>query len=143
MQVKEFSSPMRVYIEDTDAGGVVYYVNYLKFMERARTELFRSIGVDKPALLTDELCLVISSASVDYKCSARLDDLLNVSAVPVKLGRSFVVFEQQVTRDNESGSLVELLAKGAVKVVCVKRSTFKPSPFPVDVWRALKDLTEF
>ncbi|WP_096084758.1 YbgC/FadM family acyl-CoA thioesterase [Agaribacterium haliotis] len=98
MAATEFFSRVRVYIEDTDAGGVVYYPNYLKFMERARSDFLRKNGVAQAALPSAEHALVVASASIDYKKSARLDDELFISARPVKLGRSFVLFEQQLWR---------------------------------------------
>ena len=70
----EYKLPIRVYIEDTDAGGIVYYVNYLKYFERARTELIRSMGVDKTAVMEDGSVFVVTSASIDYLLPARLDD---------------------------------------------------------------------
>lgn len=127
---KEFSSKFRVYIEDTDAGGVVYYVNYLKFMERARTDYLRALGFPRPALLTDELCLVVTSANIDYKLSARLDDMLTVSATIVKAARSYMIFEQRVTRSCTDYGQEELLALGTVKIACVTQNTMKPAAFP-------------
>ena len=76
----EFSFPVRVYIEDTDAGGIVYYVNYLKYMERARTELLRINGIAKPAILEEGVLLVVVSAHIEYKRPAKLDDKLRVTA---------------------------------------------------------------
>ncbi|MFT7561493.1 MAG: 4-hydroxybenzoyl-CoA thioesterase [Flavobacteriales bacterium] len=133
----EFSHSMRVYIEDTDAGGIVYYVNYLKFMERARTEMFRHLGFPKPAFIEGGKLLVISSASADYKLSARLDDALEVTAVVEKVARSYVVFKQAVFRCNEINSVRELLCEGAVTVACVKRDTMRPCAFPSAVKSAL------
>lgn len=120
----ELSTTVRVYIEDTDAGGVVYYVNYLKFMERARTEYLRSFGVAKPALLTDDLLMVVVSAQVDYKKSAKLDDELTVTASIEKKARTYIVFKQKVMRDDE------LIAEGIVKVACVSKPNMKPTVFP-------------
>ena len=77
MPNKEFLLPVRVYIEDTDAGGIVYYVNYLKFMERSRTEFLRSLGYGKTSVLDDGLLFVVHSLSVDYQKSAKLDDELS------------------------------------------------------------------
>ena len=132
----EFSVPFRVYIEDTDAGGIVYYVNYLKFMERARTEFLRSLGLPKPALLEGGMLLVIASANVEYKRSAKLDDVLNVSAKIVKRAKSYLVFEQHVFLDNQC------LCTGQIKVACVKSDTLRPCPFPEAVVSALANLKE-
>lgn len=130
---KEFVIPVRVYIEDTDAGGIVYYVNYLKFMERARTELFRELGYDKPALLTDGLLLVVASSNVVYKKSARLDDLLEVTASIQKLARTYVVLEQNVYRKGER------LCEGQIKIACVTKNEMKPAAIPPDVHQAFLD----
>lgn len=122
-----FSVPVRVYIEDTDAGGIVYYVNYLKFMERARTEFLRALGYDKPAILTTGQLLVVHSASVNYRRPARLDDSLSVTAVPVKIARSSVIFLQQVFRERE------LLCEANIRIACVDASSMKPSALPEDI----------
>src|SRR5690554_7690155 len=97
----DFGIKVRVYIEDTDAGGIVYYVNYLKFMERSRTEFLRSFGYDKPDILDDGLLLVVHSANVQYRRPARLDDQLQVTTAVAHLARSYVEFQQQVLRGNE------------------------------------------
>lgn len=120
----EFSLPVRVYIEDTDAGGIVYYVNYLKFMERARTELLRTFGINKPATLEEGNLLVVASVNVKYFKSAVLDDELRVTAKILKLARSYFLIEQQVMRGDEC------LAGGEIKVACVDQDTRRPCPFP-------------
>lgn len=127
----EFSYRMRVYIEDTDAGGIVYYVNYLKFMERARTELLRERGLPKPAILDDEKLLVVAQVKVDYKRSAKLDDELKVTASITKVARSYMVFKQEIW----CGDIC--LTEGEVKVACVNKDTLRPCPFPERVARLL------
>lgn len=124
---QSFLMSLRVYIEDTDAGGIVYYVNYLKYMERARTEFLRALGYDKPAILSTGQLLVVHSASVNYRRPARLDDLLTVSAVPIKIARSSVTFLQQVFRDEE------LLCEANIRIACVDASSMKPSALPEDI----------
>lgn len=124
---QSFLMSLRVYIEDTDAGGIVYYVNYLKYMERARTEFLRALGYDKPAILSTGQLLVVHSASVNYRRPARLDDLLTVSAVPIKIARSSVTFLQQVFRDEE------LLCEASIRIACVDASSMKPSALPEDI----------
>jgi len=136
MTINQFSIPVRVYIEDTDAGGIVYYVNYLKFMERSRTEFFRTLGYHKPALLDDDLIMVVASAQVDYRRSARLDDELQVTTFILKLARTYVEFKQQVYRGQE------LLCDGFVRVACVKGSTMKPSAFPASMHQQLTQFIE-
>lgn len=129
---KEFSLPLRVYIEDTDAGGIVYYVNYLKFMERARTEMLRSYGYDKPAFWADNLMFVVHSVEVNYRKPAQLDDQLDVTAVIHKVGRTYFEVAQQVRRNGE------VLCEGLVKVANVTRDAMKPSALPADMRQLLQ-----
>lgn len=126
------SLPVRVYIEDTDAGGIVYYVNYLKFMERARTELLRSLGFGKTAIFDDELMFVVHSTQIKYLSPARLDELLDVTATVEKTGRSFMLFEQQVRRNGE------LLCQADVKIACVNQTSMQPSRMPGHLLSALR-----
>lgn len=129
----EFSLPVRVYIEDTDAGGIVYYVNYLKFMERARTELLRILGFSKPAILEEDLLLVVHSAQIDYKSPARLDDALEVTAEIERLGRTYIIFKQRVMRAGQC------LAEASIKVACVSRSAMRPTALPPIFYNTLKE----
>lgn len=115
-----FQIPIRVYIEDTDAGGIVYYVNYLKYMERARTEFLRSLGYDKPAFGSDNNLYVVASAEVRYRQSAYLDDQLYITAEIERIGKSFMVFRQRVFRDGQ------LLCEASVKIVNVCQESRKP-----------------
>lgn len=117
----------RVYYEDTDAGGVVYYVNYLKFMERARTERLRALGFVQSTLAGQNLLFVVHSSEARYLAPARLDDELSVSAEVVELGRARVRFRQQVLRVADGA----LLCEGHVVVACVRADTFKPQAMPV------------
>lgn len=119
-----FSIPVRVYIEDTDAGGIVYYVNYLKFMERSRTEFLRQYGYDKPAILEDGTLLVVHKAEVNYRRSARLDDLLTVTTEVDTLARTNVLFKQRIYRGNE------LLCEGLIRIACVNPDTMRPCAMP-------------
>jgi len=122
--MSQFEIPVRVYIEDTDAGGIVFYVNYLKFMERARTEYMRQLGYDKPAVSSDDKLLVVHSANTQYRRPARLDDLLTATVVIRKLARSYVVFEQKVFRGSE------LLCESEIKVACVTQADLRPVALP-------------
>ncbi|MBT8138428.1 MAG: YbgC/FadM family acyl-CoA thioesterase [Gammaproteobacteria bacterium] len=122
-----FTIKLRVYIEDTDAGGIVYYVNYLKFMERARTDMLRGLGLGKAALFADQLMFVVTGLECDYVASAVLDDELVVSADVKRVGRSLVVFEQTIKR---AGAGPEMLCRGETKVACVSRDTRKPVAMP-------------
>ena len=123
--MKEFTWRTRVYWEDTDGGGVVYYANYLKFMERARTEWLRSLG-HAQSEIADQLGVVFAvvEAKVNYRRPARLDDDLVVSCVPVPEGRASVRFRQHVWRADE------LLVEGEIRVACVDAKTFRPRPLP-------------
>jgi acyl-CoA thioester hydrolase len=120
-----FSWTVRVYYEDTDAGGIVFYANYLKFFERARTEWLRAAGVSQQALLQEDGAIfVVKHTSVDYHAPARLDDVLNLTLSIEKLGRASVLFSQQAWC---GGSL---LASASVKVGCVDAASLRPRPLP-------------
>lgn len=123
-----FDWPVRVYYEDTDAGGIVFYANYLKFFERARTEWLRATGVRQQALLdADGTAFVVKSASLDYHAPARLDDELTIRTTVEKLGRVSVEFAQQAWRGET------LLTSASVKVGCVDVATMRPRSLPEDV----------
>ena len=116
---------MRVYYEDTDFGGVVYYANYLRFFERARTEWLRSLGVEHQALARDAgLQFVVRRAEIDFLRGARLDDELSVSVEVVERKRTYLVLKQQALRGDEP------MAVALVQAACVDRETFKPAPLP-------------
>jgi len=122
-----FDFSVRVYYEDTDAGGVVFYANYLKFFERARTEWLRALGVSQQSLRAhDGVLFVVASTTVDYHAPAQLDDLLRIRSRIVKMGRVALTFEQQAWRlpagrqDVSNCNEGELLATGQIKVACVK-----------------------
>ena len=129
----EFSLPLRVYIEDTDAGGIVYYVNYLKFMERARTEFMRAKGYDKATIFTTNLMFVVTDAAVKYHQPAQLDDELVATAALVKVGGASMVFRQRVLRG------VELLAEAEIKIACVDRDSLGPKRIPAEVLEHLRE----
>ena len=130
-QFDAFGIPVRVYIEDTDAGGIVYYVNYLKYMERARTDFLRSLGFGKRYVLASEHMFVVQGLTVDYRLPATLDDLLHVTALPARVGRAFIEFEQEVYRGEQ------MLCRATVKVVCVGRAKMKPAAIPPELHSAL------
>jgi tol-pal system-associated acyl-CoA thioesterase len=137
-----FEWPVRVYIEDTDAGGIVYYVNYLKFMERARTEYLRSLGFGKEYIFNQQLMFVVHSLNCDYLKPAQLDDELLVTADIIEQGKSYMLMEQCVYRFAMVNGAVtteerELLCKGAVKIACVESSTVKPRRIPQELLLAL------
>jgi acyl-CoA thioester hydrolase len=121
--VNEFLWPVRVYYEDTDSGGVVYYANYLKFMERARTEWLRQFGFEQDELIHNEgVIFAVRSVQVDYLLPARFNDELSVSAKLIEQGRASLTIEQKITRVADSS----LLCKGSVKIVSLRPDSFKP-----------------
>jgi 4-hydroxybenzoyl-CoA thioesterase/acyl-CoA thioester hydrolase len=128
----EFRLAIRVYVEDTDAGGIVFYANYLKYMERARTELMRSLGFDKPALF-DDMQFVVTDVSLKYHNPAILDDQISVTAVLSKASRVTFQMTQQVFRGDE------LLVEGWVKVACVNSATKRPQGMPKPMFNALSE----
>ncbi len=127
MTSAEFSHKLRVYIEDTDAGGIVYYVNYLKFMERARTEFMRSLGYGKDHIFSSNLMFVVRDVAVSYSLPARLDDELEVTAEIARVRGAGIVFHQCVRRGAEE------LARGEVTVACVDRVLVKPRRLPPEM----------
>ena len=123
-----FSLPIRVYIEDTDAGGIVYYVNYLKYMERARSEWLRSLGKQHYSLAQENYQLVVHSCDIQYKKPAIMDDALTVTAQLIKKGKAYLLFKQEVLRDNVNGT--ELICTATIKVACVDSENLKPKKLP-------------
>jgi tol-pal system-associated acyl-CoA thioesterase len=132
----EFSHKLRVYIEDTDAGGIVYYVNYLKFMERARTEFMRSLGYDKNGIFSTDLMFVVRDVAVNYLLPARLDDELAATAAIVKLRGAAIIFRQSVLRGED------LLATGEITIACVDRSGVRPRRLPPEMATRLQVLEQ-
>lgn len=126
----EFRYPVRIYYEDTDAGGVVYYANYLKFFERCRAEWLRSFGHHQTDLLTQhDIAFVVKSVSADYKRPGRLDDALEAGLRLQHLGRAQLQFEQWVERINPDGTR-DTLVTGHVKIACVNLKTLRPVSLP-------------
>ncbi len=121
--MSEFILPVRVYYEDTDTGGVVYYANYLKFMERARTEWLRSLGFEQDMLMAEhDLMFVVRSVQLDYRRPARFNDALEVSAAVSRRGRASIDFAQQVRRGSE------VLCQGEVRLATLGFSDQRPKP---------------
>ena len=120
----DFQLPVRVYWEDTDAGGVVYHAQYLAFMERARSEWLRGLGFGQESLREANLCFVVRAMSVDFRKPARLDDLLAVSVHLAQCRGASLVIAQQVRRGDE------LLVAAEVRVAAVSADRFRPLPIP-------------
>lgn len=125
----KFEFPVRIYYEDTDAGGIVYYANYLKFAERARTEYLRYLGaIDQNQALEHDVCgFVVRHLEIDYKASAKLDDLLSVSCEVVEAKGAAASIRQQVCRNEE------VLAEIEVKLVYVSLARKRPIRIPEDI----------
>jgi acyl-CoA thioester hydrolase len=120
-----FTWPVRVYYEDTDRGGVVYYANYLRFLERARTEWLRALGFEQSALAQRERVLfVVRSVAVEYLKPSLFDDNLQISVEAVKVGAGQIEFLQRVLRDHE------VLVTASIRVACVDAGTFRPVRMP-------------
>src|SRR5690606_10932853 len=117
-----------------DAGGIVYYVNYLKFMERARTEFMREIGFEQQLSSTSKQQFVVHSADMKFLKPERMDMLLDVSVRLVKLARSYFIVEQAVKSENQ------LYCSAEIKVACIDNEKFKPQAMPESVFQALSDL---
>jgi tol-pal system-associated acyl-CoA thioesterase len=130
-----FLWPVRVYYEDTDAGGVVYYANYLKFFERCRTEWLRALQVDQAKMAgQDGLQFVVSQVQCRYLRPARLDDELSIEARVADLARCSLTFDQRALRGDE------LLAQAQVRIACVDVRSGRPGRLPADLMRRLADL---
>lgn len=131
---QEFSFPIRIYYEDTDAGGVVFYANYLKYMERARTEWLRSAGFEQDVLAEQQnLVFAVHRVKLDYLKPARFNDLVQVTATIKKEGKASLDFYQEVRRDDT------VLCKADIQIVCVDIDEFVPRPIPEDIVSAFND----
>jgi acyl-CoA thioester hydrolase len=125
--VSVFEWPIRVYWEDTDAGGVVYYANYLRFLERCRTEWLRSRGIAQRELAaTRGVQFMVLGLSINYKAAARLDDALVVTCDMQPEGRTTAIFDQKIWRESGNNDSRELLIEAKVRVVCVDAKTLRP-----------------
>ncbi|HZG22381.1 MAG TPA: tol-pal system-associated acyl-CoA thioesterase [Herbaspirillum sp.] len=143
-----FDWNIRVYYEDTDTGGVVFYANYLKFFERARTEWLRSFGFQQQHLArTTGAIFVVRNTNVDYLSPARLDDELRLTVVVEKLRNASMEFSQEAWRlpsgDGKTACNGEqtLLARGRITVVCVDEATFRPRPIPEELLTCIRNVT--
>ncbi len=129
-----FVWPVRVYYEDTDSGGVVYYANYLKFMERARTEWLRARGFEQDVLLRDrQILFAVRTLSVDYHRPARFNDLLEVVSQIAEAGGASLTFAQSIRRADST----EVLCGARVKVVCIDAENFRARRLPRQLMREI------
>ena len=124
----EFSATMHIYWEDTDAAGIVFYANYLKFFERARTEWLRGLGFGQEQLRSDAgIAFVVSETRLRYRRPARLDDVIDVSVAVIHLGQASLEIAQEARRAGE------LLADGTIRIGCVELGTFRPCRIPNEI----------
>ncbi len=131
-----YEQSVRVYWEDTDAGGVVYYANYLKFMERARSDWLTSLGVSQTRLADEQGCLlVVRQVLIDYHQPARLEDLLRVSMVLESIGAASLSIRQQIHHATRN----DLLVEASVKVACIDAERFKARRLPNTLRRCLSE----
>lgn len=128
--------PLRVYYEDTDAAGIVYYANYLRFLERGRTELLRTSGFQQSALATRQIAFAVRSVSAEYLKSAKLDDLLTVETAVESLGRAQVTFAQRIARGTET------LLEAKIRVACIDPVRGKPVAMPREIHQHFMAFTE-
>ena len=129
---KPFTFRIRVYWEDTDAAGIVFYANYLKFFERARSEWLRSLGFEQEGLRAGEgIAFVVAETSVRYRLPARLDDVIDLSVEVQHRGQASLEVAQRAMRGNA------LLAEGTIRIGCIELGTFRPRRFPNDILLAL------
>ncbi|MCW9008805.1 MAG: YbgC/FadM family acyl-CoA thioesterase [Marinobacter sp.] len=128
-----FELPIRVYIEDTDAGGIVFHAKYLHYMERARTEWVRSCGVGLRAGLADNISYVVQRLTIHYAVPAKLDDELLVTAEPVAFGRVWMDFRQRVMRAEDR----KLLSDSDVRVACIALDSGRPRRLPTNMQELL------
>ena len=133
---KNFAWPARVYFEDTDAGGVVYYANYLRYLERARTEWLRAMGFDQQRLLQDTgLGFAVRSVTAEYLKPARLDDELQVVSGIKMLGRAQIVFDQRIERGEHT------LLTATVRIACMDLAHGRAAAVPQDIYDHIAKLT--
>ena len=134
MEMETFVWPIRVYYEDTDSGGVVYYANYLKFMERARTEWLRARGFEQDALLRDRrLLFAVRWLDLDYHRPARFNDRLEVVSRIAHVGRARLTFAHTVQRADSA----ETLCNARVQVACIDADRFQARRMPRDLLREI------
>lgn len=131
--MNEFVWPVRVYYEDTDSGGVVYYANYLKFMERARTEWLRDLGVEQDDLAAGaNVLFAVRSAEVEFLRPGKFNDLLHVRSRMAQRGHASLIFEQSIVDANE-----KLLCTGRIKIACIDAATWRPCAIPEEVLKKI------
>ena len=134
MKIKKFIWPIRVYYEDTDAGGVVFYANYLKFFERARTEMLRAAGYEQDELIDNEgIIFAVRYVQVDYLIPARFNELLQASAEVTLAKKVSLTFKQLITRGDD------VLCESVIRIACLDAKTLRPKAIPENLLELLKN----
>ncbi len=134
MKIKKFIWPVRVYYEDTDAGGVVFYANYLKFFERTRTEMLRAMGYEQDVLMINPgIVFAVRSVQIEYLKSARFNELIEVSAEIIDAKRASLTFEQLITRGDD------VLCTSITRIACLDANTMRPKEIPKILQELLKN----
>ena len=130
---KTFSFPIRIYYEDTDAGGIVYYANYLKYAERARTEFLRHLGINQQEMLKNQECgFVVRNCNINYKSPARLDDTLNITCKVTELKGASLKMEQKLYREDT------VICEIEITLVFLSLTTMRPSKIPAKIGSLLQ-----
>jgi acyl-CoA thioester hydrolase len=130
--IMQYKHAIRVYYEDTDAGGIVYYANYLKFFERARTEWLRNLGIEQDKLLERSVGFVVKRVEMDNHAPARFNQLLCIQSEIVELKRVSLVFKQRIISPSD-----QCLVSAIIKVACVNLSKMKPQAIPANILEEL------
>ncbi|MCB5207919.1 tol-pal system-associated acyl-CoA thioesterase [Methylovorus mays] len=137
MQAKQFEWPIRVYYEDSDAGGIVYHSQYLNFMERARTEWLRSLGFEQTELTAQfGIIFVVRNIEIKFKKPARFNDAIMVHSQLASMGRSRMVFEQKIFRDGQ------VLTEASIEVVCIDAVNYTPVTIPAPIQQSMKKMEQ-
>ncbi len=123
----EFIFPVRVYYEDTDVAGIVYYANYLRFLERGRTEWLRTLGVDQTILFEQGLAFAVTELTIKYSKAARFNDMMEVVTTVQQAGKASMLFKQHI-RDKENKE--HIYCRAEVKAACIDMKSLKPKPLP-------------
>lgn len=130
--MKKFIWPIRVYYEDTDAGGVVFHANYLNFLERARTEMLRSLGFEQDQLMAlQKIIFAVRSVQVDYLKPVLFNELIDVSAEVIQVKKTSFMFYQEIFRGNE------VLCQSRVRIACLDAERKKPKAIPAQIMESL------
>ncbi len=124
--------PVRIYYEDTDAGGIVYYANYLKFFERGRTELLREFNIEQDLLLEKNIAFVVKKVEMDFVKSARFNQLVSVKTEVISCRKASLRFKQEIL--HESG---ELLCQATTLIACINLQEMKPMPIPAEIIKVI------